>query len=153
MGCIELRCDLGYLRAALQPSYGVGIDLTKTMIGRARQKYPELNFQVADAHTVTLQETFDYVICSDLVNDLWDVQQVFENIEALCKPSTRVIINAYSRLWEIPRRIAEFYGLAKPQLSQNWLTAGDIASLLYLADFEVVRTSSEIICPCLIPRL
>src|SRR5260370_42009740 len=134
MGCIELRCDLGYLRAALQPSYGVGIDLTKTMIGSARQKFPELNFQVDDAHTVTLQETFDYVICSDLVNDLWDVQQVFGNIEALCKPSTRVIIKANCRLWEIPRRIADSYGLVKPQLSQKWLTAGEIRSLLILAD-------------------
>jgi SAM-dependent methyltransferase len=150
---LELGCGHGDLLAALQPSHGVGIDLCETMIGRARQKYPALHFQVADAHTVTLQETFDYVICSDLVNDLWDVQQVFENIEALCKPSTRVIINAYSRLWEIPRRIAEFYGLVKPQLSQNWLTAGDIASLLYLADFEVVRTSSEIIWPIRTPGL
>jgi len=153
MRVLELGCGHGDLLAALQPAYGVGIDLSQTMIGRARQKYPELHFQVADAHTVTLNETFDYVICSDLVNDLWDVQQVFEKIEALCKPSTRVIINAYSRLWEIPRRIAELLRLAKPQLSQNWLTAGDIASLLYLADFEVVRTSSEIVWPIRTPGL
>src|SRR5438477_4669813 len=98
MRVLELGCGHGDLLAALRPAYGVGIDLSQTMIGRARQKYPELDFQVADAHTVTLHETFDFVICSDLVNDLWDVQQVFENIESLCKPSTRVIINAYSRL-------------------------------------------------------
>jgi SAM-dependent methyltransferase len=140
MRVLELGCGNGDLLAALQPAYGVGIDLSEAMIGGARQKYPKLHLQVADAHTVTLHETFDYVICSDLVNDLWDVQQVFENIRALCRPSTRVIVNAYSRLWEIPRRIAEFWGLAKPQLNQNWLTAGDIASLFYLADFEVVRT-------------
>jgi ubiquinone/menaquinone biosynthesis C-methylase UbiE len=153
MKVLELGCGHGDLLAALQPAYGVGIDLSERMIDRSRQKYPELHFQVADAHTVTLDDTFDYVICSDLVNDLWDVQKVFENIRALCKPSTRVIINAYSRLWEIPRRMAEFWGQAKPQLGQNWLTAGDIASLLYLADFEVVRTSSEIICPIRTPGL
>jgi SAM-dependent methyltransferase len=153
MRVLELGCGHGDLLAALQPAYGVGIDLSETMVGRASQKYPELHFRVADAHTVTLHETFDYVICSDLVNDLWDVQQVFENIEALCNPSTRLIINAYSRLWEIPRRIGEFWGLAKPQLGQNWLTAGDIGSLLYLADFEVVSTSSEIIWPLRTPGL
>jgi SAM-dependent methyltransferase len=150
---LELGCGHGDLLAALQPAHGVGIDLSQTMIDRARQKHPELHFQVADAQTVTLHDTFDYVICSDLVNDLWDVQQVFENVPALCKPSTRVIVNAYSRLWEIPRRIAELLRLAKPQLSQNWLTAGDIASLFYLADFEVVRTSSEIIWPVRTPGL
>ena len=54
------------------------------MIGCARQKYPELHFQAADARTARLHETFDYVICSDLVNDLWDVQQVLEYIPAPC---------------------------------------------------------------------
>ncbi|MDP8983089.1 MAG: bifunctional class I SAM-dependent methyltransferase/glycosyltransferase family 2 protein [Acidobacteriota bacterium] len=153
MRVLELGCGHGDLLAALKPAYGVGIDLSPTMIGRARQKYPQLHFEVADAHTVSLHETFDYIVCSDLINDLWDVQQVFENLPALCKPSTRVILNAYSRLWEIPRRIAEFFRLAKPLLSQNWLTAGDIGSLLYLADFEVVRTSTEIIWPVRTPGL
>jgi SAM-dependent methyltransferase len=153
MRVLELGCGHGDLLAALKPAYGVGIDLSPTMIERARQKYPQFDFHVADAHTVTLHQTFDYVICSDLINDLWDVQQVFENIPSLCKPSTRLIVNAYSRLWEIPRRIAEFLRLAKPQLSQNWLTAGDIASLMYLADFEVVRTSSEITWPIRTPGL
>ena len=67
--------------------------------------------------------------------------------------STRIVINNYSRLWEIPRRIADRLGLAKPQLPQNWLTVEDIANLLHLADFEVIRTSAEIMLPLRIPLL
>ena len=43
---------------------------------------------------------FDFIICSDLLNDLWDVQSVFEKISPHCHPRTRILINCYSRLWE-----------------------------------------------------
>ena len=49
--------------------------------------------------------------------------------------------------------MAERLGLAKPQLSQNWLTDEDIANLLTLAGFELIRTSSEIMCPVRLPLL
>ena len=73
--------------------------------------------------------TFDFIICSDLVNELWDVQEVFEVVARHCHPSTRVITNSYSRLWEIPLRAAAKLGLAKPRLSENWLTSSTSGSL------------------------
>jgi hypothetical protein len=104
-------------------------------------------FRVADAHELDLGEKFDYVIVSDLVNDIWDVQQIFERIAQHLVPTSRVILNFYSRLWEIPRRIAETIGIARPQLPQNWLTAEDIVNLLHLAGLETVRVSGEIMWP------
>ena len=53
-----------------------------------------------------INETFDVIILSDLVNDLWDVQRVFEQIKPLCTPRTRIIINFYSRLWQAPLSLA-----------------------------------------------
>ena len=58
---------------------------------------------------------------------------------AIPPSSTRVVLNSYSRLWEFPRKLAEMLGLAKPQLSQNWLTKEDLKNLLYLAGFETIR--------------
>ena len=46
--------------------------------------------------------TFDVVILSDLVNDLWDVQAVLERIGRSAHRQTRLLINSYSRLWELP---------------------------------------------------
>ncbi len=99
------------------------------------------------------KETFDYIVCLDLVNDLWDVQQVFERIALHCHRGTRVILNAYSRLWELPRRMAEGAGIAGRQLTQNWLAPGDIGNLLYLADLELIRRSEEILWPFGTPLL
>ncbi len=152
---LELGSGTGELLACLEPSRGVGIDACAAMVDKSRKTYPKpnLEFRQADVHQLDLKETFDVIICSDLVNELWDVQQVFEQARKVSHSGTRVIINNYSRLWEGPRRIADSLGLAKPQLPQNWLTVDDITNLAELADFEVIRTSSEIMAPLWIPLL
>jgi 2-polyprenyl-3-methyl-5-hydroxy-6-metoxy-1,4-benzoquinol methylase len=147
MRVLEVGCARGDLLAVLKPAYGMGIDFCPEMIEGACKSHPELNFVLADAHSFTLNETFDYIVCLDLVNDLWDVQQVFERIALHCHPGTRVILNAYSRLWELPRKMAEGAGIAGRQLRQNWLAPGDIDNLLYLGGLELIRTSQEILWP------
>jgi ubiquinone/menaquinone biosynthesis C-methylase UbiE len=153
MRVLEVGCGAGDVLAALKPSYGVGVDFCSAMLDRARQSHPELRFVEADAHHMDLKETFDYIVCLDLVNDLWDVQQVFEKIARHCHPGTRVILNAYSRLWELPRRLAEVVGLAPAQLTQNWLAPEDVGNLLYLADLDLIRKSQEVLWPFWTPPL
>jgi len=128
MRVLDLGCGTGDLLASLDPSYGVGIDFSANMLQTAKQRHPGLKFIHQDVHELDLQEQFDYIICSDLVNDLWDVQRVFEVIRKHCHLSTRVIINAYSYLWEGPRHVAEWVGLAKRKLTNNWLTLEDISN-------------------------
>lgn len=145
---LEVGCAEGDLLASLQPARGVGIDFSEEMICRARQRHPALEFMVADAHDLSgLQGSFDIVILSDLVNDLWDVQRVLEQLKKVCGPHTRVILNFYSRLWQIPLSLARTLNLASPNLYQNWLTREDIHALLRLADFEIIRGTQEILWP------
>ncbi|HSL43254.1 MAG TPA: glycosyltransferase [Anaerolineales bacterium] len=145
---LEIGCAEGHLLASLNPKRGVGIDFSEEMICRARELHPELEFIVADAHDLsTLNETFDVIILSDLVNDLWDVQRVFEQVKPLCNPRTRIILNFYSRLWQLPLNLARNLNLASANLYQNWLTREDIHALLRLADFEAIRGVQEILWP------
>ncbi len=144
---LEIGCGTGDLLAAVKPSAGVGVDFSPEMIRRAAEKHPGLRFVCADAHDMDLNETFDVIILSDLINDLWDVQAVFERLRRLCTPQTRVILNSYSRLWEAPLSLGARLGVARPTLHQNWLTLEDAANLLNLADFEPVRKWREILWP------
>ena len=145
---LEIGCGKGDLLAALQPSYGMGVDFSKEMIERARVKYPDLHFIHADTHDLSeIQETFDVVILSDVVNDLWDVQCVFEQIVPLCHPHTRLVINFYSHLWQLPLGIAQSLHLANPNLKQNWFTREDVNGMLLLAGFETIRTTQEVLWP------
>lgn len=154
MRVLELGSGEGDLLAAVEPSVGVGVDFCPAMIHRAHAQHPSLRFVEADAHFVDLKdEKFDFIIVSDLVNDLWNVQQMLSNVLRFTHPGTRIVINSYSRLWEGPRRIAEMTGFAKKQPLQNWLTREDLENLLYLADFEVIRASQEVLLPLNIPLL
>jgi SAM-dependent methyltransferase len=151
---LEVGCAQGDLLAALEPSLGVGVDFSLEMLRRATERHPDLRFVLADAHEVeALGEPFDVIVLSDLVNDVWDVQDVLERIVRLTRPETRVILNYYSHLWELPLALAQRLGLGKPTLYQNWLTIDDIVGLLNLAGLEVVRRWSEILWPVPTPVL
>lgn len=144
---LELGCGTGNLLASLDPRQGVGVDFSLEMISRAQSKYPNIKFITSDIHTLELKEKFDYIILSDLINDLWDVQTVFDRIQNFSHSRTRIIINFYSRLWEPILDLAQRLGLATSHLPQNWLTLEDVKNLLYLSGFEVIRHQTEILFP------
>jgi len=149
---LEVGCGRGDLLAALEPSVGVGVDFSAERVRQAAERHPGLRFVEMDAHEISrLKERFDVIILSDLLNDLWDVQGVLEQVRRLCTPRTRLIINGYSRLWELPLRVAQRLGAATPMLPQNWLTAEDLGNLLDLSGFELITRSDEVLLPLDVP--
>src|SRR5579871_1221176 len=84
---LEIGCGIGDLLASVKPARGVGVDFSPEMIKLARERHPELDFQVADAAEFTAGEKFDYIILSDLVNDLPDVQAVLERLHSAATPN------------------------------------------------------------------
>jgi len=151
---LELGCGRGDLLAALKPAVGVGVDFCPEALGKARAAHPGLEFVLADAHKLDLgARTFDYIVVSELVNDLWDVQAMLAGLQSSCASHTRLIFNFYSHLWNIPLRIAQKLGVATPNLPQNWLTRHDMANLLEISGFEALREWEEIIAPLPFPLL
>jgi len=153
MRVLELGCGEGDLLASLKPRYGLGIDFSEIMIDRARKKHPQLRFFQADVLELDLNESFDVIILSDLLNDLWDVQTLFERIKKIATADTLIVLNEYSHVWELPLRLAQRYGLATCKLPQNWLAPKDIASLLNLSDFSLFRNWPEILFPIPLPAI
>ncbi len=150
---LEIGCGNGDLLATLQPKFGLGLDISPKMVSLAKRLHPHLNFVRADALEFRSQRKFDAVVISDTVNDVWDVQAIFENAHRHLKADGRLVLNFYSRLWEWPINLAALLGVAKPTLLQNWLTVEDIFNLLNLSGFEWVRTWEEVLLPFRIPLL
>lgn len=151
---IEIGCGEGDLLASLAPSFGVGIDFSGEMVRRATARHLSLHFIQGDAHDLSdLDGEFDAIVLSDLVNDVWDVQGVLQQLRRFAAPHTRIAINSYSHLWEGPLSAAGRLGLAKPNLPQNWLTKEDVSNLLRLTGFETVRQWTEVLWPLATPVL
>ncbi|WP_461210520.1 glycosyltransferase [Desulfocurvus sp. DL9XJH121] len=153
---LELGCGTGELLAALKPSLGVGLDISPAMVERAAAAHPHLEFRVADAEDAStwgLEGPFDFLVISDTVGHLEDIQACFEALRPFCTPETRVIVTYYNFLWEPLLKAAEKMGAKMPQATGNWLSPGDIRNLLYLADFETVKTDRRLLFPKRVPLL
>lgn len=150
---LEIGSGNGKLLHALKPSMGVGIDLSKSLVDHCKKTYPDLTFHVMDAHNLELEEKFDFIILSDLLNDVWDAQWILKALHENCTGSTRIIINTHNRLWQPALKLAENLGLATHSLQQNWLARDDIVNLLNLEDYDIVKTTTEVLLPLNIPLL
>ena len=150
---LEIGCGHGDLLAALKPSFGVGVDFSGEMIRQASQKHPHLHCVQADAHDLPIKGTFDVIILSDLVNDIWDVQWVFEKLRNISEPGTRLVLNFYNNLWRIPLSVVKWLGLGAEVLEQNWFSPHDIYNLLTLSGFEVVHRRPAVLFPLKVPFL
>jgi SAM-dependent methyltransferase len=140
---LDLGCGTGQLLARLRPAYGVGVDISPSMVDQARAAHPDLTFVCGSAEDPAclagLQGPFDYIVLSDTMGFLTDCQATLESLHPLCHPGTRIVIAYYSHLWEPVLTLAERLGQKMPQPSLNWLSSDDTAGLLQLADYEVVR--------------
>jgi len=148
---LELGCSTGDLLNAIKPSKGIGVDFSEKTIEIAKQKYPHLQFIHANVHDFTFDEPVDYVIISDLLTSLWDVQTFFKRLKEYVTPDTKIIISTYNFIWEPILKFGEFLGLKAKQPLQNWLSAKDIQNLLYLNDFEIVKLERKLLFPKYIP--
>jgi len=147
MKILEVGCGHGDLLAALEPALGVGIDFSREMTRSAAAKHGNLSFIQADAHDLPLEGKFDVIIFSDLVNDLWDVQSMLQELHRLTHPRTRLILNFFNNLWRMPLAIAKWWNLGFDTLAQNWFSPHDIDNLLELAGFEVINSRPLILFP------
>ncbi len=150
---LEIGSGLGTLLAAVKPFRGVGIDLSPEMVKEATRRHPTLEFRVGDAETLDLDENFDVIILADAVGYLLDVDAALKRLRHACTPQTRIIVSYYNYLWEPILRFSEKLGLKMPQPEQSWLSPADIANLLHLSDFDVVKVERRLLLPKRIPVL
>ncbi len=176
---LEVGCGTGELLAKLKPSYGVGIDISCKMIDEAKIKYRDCTFITGDIETIvnsiensindennsniatdtdsvlnpSVNKPFDYIILSDLVGLLEDVQTAFDNLHQFCKPETRIIIAYYNTMWEPVLTIAEKFKMKMSNFVSNWLSPGDIKNLLLLSDLDSVKEDRRVLVPKNVPFL
>ncbi len=148
---LQFGSGTGDLLASLQPKKGVGIDISGEMVKIARKKHRSLQFRQGDVQTSSVSSKFEYIILTDLIGHLGDVQKSFENIKKMSNADTRIVITYYNFLWEPLVILAEKLGLKMPNPTQNWLSLTDIQNLLGLANLEVVKKGNYLLLPIFIP--
>lgn len=150
---LELGCGLGDLLAEVKPSRGIGVDFSAKTVALARQRHPGLEFHVGNASHWSVPEQFDCILLADLINDVPDVQRVFEQALRMGHSRTRLVVNFLNTLWRPVLAVAECIGVKAPSLPQNWLSTADVKNLLHLAGWEVIKEEHRILWPVRTPLL
>ncbi len=148
---LDIGCGTGETLAALKPGRGVGVDISPRMVEKAQENFPELEFQVDDFEDLQIDETFDYIIIAETIGQVDDIQQAFQGLHKVCGPETRIVVIYFNYLWAPVIKLTEWAGIRMKQNLQHWLPLDDIANLLYLTDFDVVKKGYRVLMPLNIP--
>jgi SAM-dependent methyltransferase len=150
---LEIGSGGGDLLAALAPARGIGLDVSPNMVEVARERYPQLQFDVGAGEDAELGETFDYVVLSDLLPFVNDLLGLFRNVKRHSHSDTRIVVHSYSQLWRPALRLLERLRLKRRTPMRNWVAAGDVENFLQLSGLESITTVRRILLPLKIPIL
>ena len=150
---LEIGCGNGDVLASVQPSVGVGVDVSQEMLAIARRRHPELRFVTGIGEELDLGETFDYVVLLDLVPYAHDLQALFGAVGRHCHPRTRVLVSTYNNAWRPLLALAASLGRRPRRPVRNWVAPRDLSNLAELEGLEVVAERKEILLPAGSPLL
>ncbi len=148
---LEIGCGNGNLIAALRPSLGYGIDISEGMVSEAKKLYPNIHFiegDIEDSNIINkIGDKFDFIILSDTIGYLNDIEKTFEKLHKVCNADTRFIVSYYSPFWEPILNIAARLNFKMQELPKLLLNETDISELLNSSGYETVKKEKKIIFP------
>jgi SAM-dependent methyltransferase len=149
---LELRCEAGQFLASVEPSFGVGVEISDAMVAKAREENPQLHFVKSDPEDIDLGEIFDYIIFNHIF-DTVDILKTFNRIRDHSSADTQLVIINYNHFWQPILELATKLGLRSEFVEPNWVSENDIRGFLRLAGFRIVRKHRLLLFPKWIPLL
>ncbi len=151
---LEIGCGDGELLAQLKAARRTGVDLSAKQLERARSRIPDATFIEQAGEELELPgQSFDYIVVSDTLNFAADVQQLLARARAVAMPRTRLLINSHNNLWRPLFALASALGLRSRQPQSSWLSRHDVANLLELSGWEVIKYQPRLLWPVRTPLL
>jgi len=151
---LEVGCANGELLAAVNPSFGVGIDISSNLLKEAGKNCSHLHFICCDAEELPVRHKFDYIIISNLLGFLEDIQKFFSMLKSVSLPHTKIIVLHFNYAWFPVLRLAEITGQKFKDIQhQNWIAKDDIINLMHLSDIDTIKQNLFVLFPRYFPLL
>jgi hypothetical protein len=138
-----------------------GSRVVEVLPSRALEDGPALRIHGADAlraTTATIPRTCGegpahVVVLNGTLHYEPDIQPLLESLHTAITADTRLILISYSALWRPILALASWLGIRRPHPDANWVGPEDVANLLTLARFEMVRFERKILVPIPVPLI
>ena len=148
---LEIGCARGDLIASVEPSYGLGIDISGNMVEEAKRKYPDLDFRQGEIEALPPRTDFDYIILSNLVDYIEDLYLFFYRLKDWTNDNTKIVITNFNPLWAPVVRMQAKLWLRVPEAQRNFVTLLDICNILDVLGYDVSESGYRLISPLYIP--
>jgi hypothetical protein len=98
-----------------------------------------------------LESHYDYIVASDALGYVDDVQKFLEQTSKLIPENGRIVLTQYNHIWEPILTLASQLKLRMPSIQQNWLSMADLLNLAHLSGLETVKYGRKMLFPKYIP--
>ena len=146
---LEIGCGIGNLIGRLETKESVGIDISENSIKIAKKKFSNVNFLCCDVLDLkkNIDKKFDFIIISDTVGYLDDIQKTLNYLHQFCSSFTRIILSYYSPFWQPIIKIAELIKLKMPDLGPPLFGSSDLENFLKISNYQTIKLEKKIIFP------
>lgn len=134
---LDIGCGTGHLTKAIALAGAdvTGIDNSPEMIDSARVRYPEIDFQVADAADFDLGEPFDAIFSNAALHWVRKAEEAVAAMSRALKPGGRLLVEFggrgnVKRLYTALERAIRTVGGVDVQASNYFPSIGEYAGLL-----------------------
>jgi trans-aconitate methyltransferase len=147
---LDLGCGTGDLAKQIQEHGAevIGIDASPEMIAKAKVKYPELDFSVANATSFHFDEAFDAVFTNAVLHWIHDADGVIKSVYDVLKPGGRFVGEFGGKgnnqlMLAAASTVLRNRGYIKGEIAIPWYfpSTADYAAKLEAGGFRVTFTS------------
>lgn len=121
--CLDVGCAQGYLLQEIDKKYKAkcyGCDICPDMINHNKRILSQFNFFVADIEKEIAdpEQKFDLVICSEVVEHLWDWKRAIKNLTSICNRYLVITVPG-GKLRTIDQKIGHYRHYAGSELKSE----------------------------------
>ncbi|MEH2238751.1 class I SAM-dependent methyltransferase [Nostoc sp.] len=145
---LDLGCGTGQLteKIAQAGAEVMGVDHAFAMIEKARENYPHIRFDVADARNFQVDKPLDAVFSNAVLHWVKEADSAIASIHQALKPGGRFVaeFGGKGNIQAIVKalyRALESIGIPQPQIENPWYypSIGEYTSLLEQQGFDVIH--------------
>ncbi|MHB1086406.1 MAG: glycosyltransferase [Minisyncoccota bacterium] len=150
---LHVGADSSSLLNSLAPKRGLGIHTSEKLIKEVAKQHAADSITFSCTELSAVQGTFEYVIISDLLGHVEDIEALLREAAARVSWRGRIVVTQHNALWGPLLRAASALGLRVPSRLENWISRADLENFARLAGLEVIRSGTRMLLPKYVPLL
>lgn len=139
---LDIGCGTGDILHFINPSFGIGIDISRKMIKLARNKYKSSNnliFKVHDIEKKPFKGKFSFILLLDVIEHLKDKNRALSYISQIMDKDTVLIISMANPFWEPLFLILEKLRLKMPEGPHFRISENEFISILKKQNLHIIK--------------